>query len=205
MNQYLAETEFATKNLFALATEEEGRLEGLQERLRPIEAKLKIQQWDFQTSDLNDDFADAYVMAAFHRAAKTAQEAENMRQEVATLLASVVAHQHAVQAIAGAIFQIAKQGISMVFKIPKMAPPGRMIGSLAVRDIVWQTRNQSMHYEEGNPKPPVQKLFATLEQEHGVDFSLTAYPDTSRAKQVLDLLGWTSYHSYLDDMQVFLP
>lgn len=205
MNQYLAETEFATQNLFALATEEEARLEELQERLRPMEAKLKIQQWDFQTSDLNDDFSDVYAMAAFHRAAKTAQEAGIMREEVATLRARIEAHQHAVQAIAGAIFQIAKQGISMIFKEQQMAPSGRMLGSLAVRDIIWQARNQSMHFEEGKPRLQVKELFSILEREHGIDFSLTAHPKTNRAKQVLDLLSWKNYFSYLADMQLLLP
>lgn len=205
MHPYVQNTEFATKNLFALATEEERQLDELLDGLRHTEELLKIHQWDFQTSDLNDDFSDAYVMAAFHRAAKAGQETERLKGEVATLQASVGAHQYAVQAIAGAIFQIAKQGISLVYGKPSSAPAGRTLGSLAIRDIIWETRNQSMHYEEGGPRKGVKDLFATLEQEHGLQFSLSAHAGQSRAKQVLDLLSWTNYESYLRDMHVLLP
>lgn len=207
MHQYIQDTEFATKNLFSLATDEERQLKALLERLRETEHRLKVHQWDFETSDLNDDFSDAYVMAAFSRAAKAAHEVERLKGEVAILQASVGTHQQAVQTIAGAILQIAKQGISLVHGGLGAAPPGRTLGSLAVRDIIWQARNQSMHYEE--PQAKLKKalldLFATLEQEQGPQFSLGTYAGQNRAKQVLDILGWTSYEAYVQDMQVLLP
>jgi hypothetical protein len=205
MHQYLQDTEFAAKNLFALATEEQRQLDALSGQLRQTEERGKYHQWDFQTSDFNDDFSEAYVMAAFVRAAKAGEEVERLKTEVATLQASVGTRQHAVQAIAGAIFQIAKQGISLVYGGLGAAPTGRSLGSLSVRDIIWQSRNQSMHYEEGNPKKPVSDLFATLEREHGPHFSLVTHAGQNRAKQVLDVLAWTSYESYLQDMQTLLP
>jgi hypothetical protein len=204
MHQYLQETEFAAKNLFALATEEQRQLDALSQQLRQTEEQGKFHQWDFQTSDFNDDFSDAYVMGAFIRAAKAGQEVERLKTEVATLQASVGTRQHAVQAIAGAIFQLAKQGISLVYGELSAAPAGRILGSLCVRDIIWQARNQSMHYEEGNPKKAVSELFVTLEREHGRQFSLTTHAGQNRAKQVLDVLAWTSYESYLQDMQTLL-
>jgi hypothetical protein len=175
MHQYLQDTEFAAKNLFALATEEQRQLDALSEQLRKTEAQVKHHQWDFETSDFNDDFSEAYVMAAFIRASKAGQEVERLKVEVAGLQASVGTRQHAVQAISGAIFQIAKQGISLVHGGLGAAPDGRILGSLFVRDIIWQARNQSMHYEEGKPKKAVLDLFATLEQEHGPHFSLAAH------------------------------
>lgn len=205
MHQYLKDTEYAAQNLFRLATDEEHQLKTLAEDLGPKEKILKVHQWDFQTSDLNEDFSDAYVMAAFVRAAKAGQEVERLKGEVAALQASVGTHQHAVQAIAGAIFQIAKQGISFVYGPPNAAPTGRTLGSLAVRDIIWQARNQSMHYEEGKFTKPLLDLFLKLEQEQGPQFSLVAHANQNRAKQILDVLGWTGYHEYLQDMQVLLP
>jgi hypothetical protein len=189
MHQYLRDTEYAAQNLLRLATNEDQELRTLSEKLQPAEAQLRIRQWDFQSSDLNDDFSDAYVMAAFGRAAQAAQQAEQLRNEVATLQAKVGAHQQATQAIAGAVLQIAKQGVSLVHGGPAAAPTGRAIGSLCVRDIVWQARNQSMHFEEGNYKKAVTDLFATLEAEHGGRFCLAAHPQQNRAKQVIELLG----------------
>jgi hypothetical protein len=205
MHSYINDTEYAAQNLIRLATEEEARLKALTATLGQTEAKLKVHQWDFQSSDLNDDFSDAYVMAAFGRAAQAAQEAERLRVEVAKLQASVGARQQATQAIAGAVLQIAKQGISLVYGGPSAAPTGRTIGTLPVSDIIWQGRNQSMHYEEANFKKPLTDLFSTLEIEQGPQFSLTAHHKQNRAKQVFDLLGWSDYLTYIQDMRALLP
>lgn len=205
MHQYLRETEFAAQNLFRLATDEENQLHAVSEQLKSKERELKAHQRDFQTSDLNEDFSDAYVTAAFARAGRAAQEVERLRSDVATLQASVGARQHAVQALAGAILQIAKQGISLVHGGLSVAPPGRSIGSLAVRDVIWQGRNQSMHYEEGKYKPPLISLFSTLESEQGAQFALASFPKQCRAKQILDLLGWKNYEAYIQDMHSLLP
>lgn len=205
MHQYLQDTEYAAENLLSIAIAEEVQLKAVMEKLRQAEAQLKVDQWDFQTSDLHEDFSDAYVIAAFGRAAKAAQETDTIKIEVAQLQVSIGAHQQAIQALAGAILQIAKQGISVVHGGTATAPTGRPVGSLFVRDIIWQARNQSMHYEEGTIKKPVTDLFAKLEAEQGTQFSLSAHPKQNRAKQVLDLLGWSSYSAYLQDMQALLP
>ncbi len=207
MHQYLQVTTFATKNLFILATCEEHELNKLLDKLRQVEEQFRVHQWDFETSDLNDDFPDTYVMAAYARAARSREEAERLKPEVAVLQASVGAHQHAVQAIAGAILQIAKQGISFVHGRLGAAPAGRKLGSLDVRDVIWEARNQSMHYEEGFPpkRTRVRDVFATLEHEQGPQFSLPNHLRQSRAKQVLEVLGWNNYESYLRDMRVLLP
>jgi hypothetical protein len=62
-----------------------------------------------------------------------------------------------------------------------------------------------MHYEEGSFKKPLLDLFAKLESEQGPQFSLATHPKQNRAKQVLELLGWSSYSAYLADMQALLP
>jgi hypothetical protein len=205
MHKYLEDTAFAAQQLFRLATDEERQLKVLTGKLAPLEQQLRVHQWDFQTSDMNDDFSDAYVMAAFSRAAKTGQEVERLRGDVAELQASVGTHQHSVQAISGAILQVTKQGISLVHGGLSAAPTGRMLGSLAIRDIIWQARNQSMHYEEGTFKKALLDLFSTLEKEQGSQFSLTMHPKQNRAKQVFDAVGWTSYELYLQDMKALLP
>lgn len=205
MHQYLQDTEYVAKNLLRLANDEEQQLRALSPKLQQAEAELRVHQLDFQSSDLNEDFSDAYVMAAFGRAARAAQLAEQLRNQVAVLQATVGAHQQATQAISGAILQIAKQGIAFVYGGLGNAPSGRTIGSQCVRDIIWQARNQSMHYQEGNFNKAVNDLFAKLAAEQGARFNLAAHPEQNRAKQVLDLLGWSTYGAYLQDMQALLP
>lgn len=109
------------------------------------------------------------------------------------------------QAIAGAVLQIAKQGISLVHGGLAAAPQGRKIGSLYTKDIIWQGRNQAIHFEEGNFKKAITDLFTILETEQGARFSLAAHPQQNRAKQVVELLGWTQYASYVQDMQALIP
>ena len=204
MHQYLQDTEFAAQNLFRLATDEGRQLVSLEALLQNKENELTIHQWNFQTSDLNDDFSDAYVMAAFSRTANAHQDVLRLKGEIAALRASIGTHQHSVQAIAGAIFQIAKQGISFVHGERSTAPTGRTVGTLCLRDVIWQARNQSMHYEDRKHDKPLRALFSTLEKEQGPQFSFATYPRQNRANQILELLGWDEYESYLLDMQVLL-
>ena len=96
MHQYLQDTEFAAQNLFRFATGEDRELSSLADKLQSKERALKVHQWDFQTSDLNEDFSDAYVVDAFARSAKVAQEVKQLKSEFAVLQASVGTHQHSV-------------------------------------------------------------------------------------------------------------
>lgn len=67
MHKYIIDTDFAVTNLLQLVVAEEGQLAELVADLASVEAQLRVHQWDFESSDLNDDFSDAYVMAAFGR------------------------------------------------------------------------------------------------------------------------------------------
>jgi hypothetical protein len=205
MHQFIVNTEFAVKNLLQLATEEEKVLKELVSRLGSVEAQFRVHKWDFETSDLNDDFSDAYVMAAFGRMAKAQEEAEALRVEMAAIQVSIGTHQQATQAITASVLQIAKQGLSIVHGDLAAAPQGRSIGSLPIRDVIWQARNQALHFEEGSFSKPVTTLFSVLEAEQGPQFSLANHPKQCRAKQVLVLLGWDSYENYIADMVTLLP
>lgn len=205
MHPYIIETEYASRNLLSLALNEEEKLEDLKKSLATAEAKFKNNNWDFTSSDLNDDFSDAYVIDAFNRMAKAAIERDTLQQEISEIQAILGAKQSAIQAICSAVLQIAKQGISLVYGGLNGAPDGRNIGSLTLKDIIWQSRNQALHFEEGQYRKPVIEVFSILENEHGKQFSLTSYQCQSRAKQVVKLLGWQNYDAYLKDMKQLLP
>ena len=198
---YINDTEYAAKNLIELAMREERRIDEIRSSLEEAESKFKRCQWDFETSDLHEDFSDRYVMAAFHRMAQANQQADALRSEIDSLRASIGAKQQAVQSICGALLQIAKQGISLVHRSRSAAPAGRMIGSSAIRDVIWEARNQAIHYEEGGFNRPVIDLFTSLEQSFGPEFSLSAHQHMSRATQVVRLLEWSRYDQYKSDLQ----
>ncbi|MQX70034.1 hypothetical protein [Sinorhizobium meliloti] len=198
---YAEDTDYATRNLIHLISHEELELRRLIDALRTEEAKYKAYQWDFETSEFHEDFSDAYVQGAFIRMATAHRDAEKLRAQMSTLQASIGTRQAAIQAMCGALLQIAKQGISLVHGNLLAAPTGRLLSGIALKDIVWQARNQALHYEDGQFRQPVIDLFQRLEATFGQTFSLTAHPQQSRAKQIVVLLGWTTYDEFHSDLK----
>ncbi|MGN7292395.1 hypothetical protein [Rhizobium sp. SAFR-030] len=199
---YCDDTEYAARNLIELAMAEDNALTSLQPKLVSAEAKYKANHWDFSTSDLNDDFSDAHVMSAFRRMAEAHNEANSLRTEIASLQASIGARQVALQALCGALLQLAKQGISLVHGSLNACPNGRMLANTSLKEVVWQARNQAIHYEEGNFRQAVTTVFSDLEASFGQEFSLSQHVGQSRARQVTKLLGWTAYDNYSTDMKL---
>jgi len=110
MHQYIIDTEYAAKNLFELANEEQNKLQELTEHLRSVEARLRVHKWDFESSDLNDDFSDAYVMGAFGQMAEAAKLAQTLQAQLASLQASI-----------GRISKRFRQSAARFFRLPSKA------------------------------------------------------------------------------------
>lgn len=199
---YVENTEYAARNLIKLVSHEEIELAKLKQELTEEEAKFRVNRWDFETSDLNEDFSDAYVQAAFFRMAGAHQESERLKARAAELQASIGTHQLSVQAMSGALLQIAKQGISVVHQSLAQAPDGRHLSGIPLKQIIWQGRNQALHYEEGQFNPAVTQLFNNLEAAFGSAFSLTLHPNQSRATQVVRLLEWNTYENFSSDLRM---
>jgi len=199
---YVTDTEFACRNLVELALKEDAVFTEMKARLATESLKVKAFKWDFETSDLHEDFSEAYVMNAFLRMSEAGKEANELEAHVTTLEASIGAKQLAIQALCGALLQIVKQGISLVHGSSNAAPPGRLLYGIPLRDIVWEARNQAVHCEEPTFRPPVTALFHKLAQAFGQDFDLAKYASQSRAKQVLLLLCWNDYNNLKKDMQL---
>lgn len=211
MHQYIIETGSTVRSLLELVNHEDSLIKEYTAKLREAINEIKTHGWNFQTNDLNDDFSDTYVMAAFFRLANSTSGTDKLKSEITRFQALVGAHQLTTQSICGSILQIAKQGVSLVhgsFLVPDSyimgTPPGRMLTFLTLRDIIWQACNQTAHYKEGIYKQPVIDLFAELEKSHGPQFSLSQHPRQNRAKQIIQLLGWLDYRVYLTDMKSLL-
>lgn len=104
--------------------------------------------------------------------------------------------------IAGSVLQISKQGISSVYGSLMNCPSGRILGGETLKNIVWQGRNQAMHFEESNYNQKVIDCFANLKLDYGSRFSLG---NKNLAYEVVRLLGWTSYNNYENDMKLLFP
>lgn len=108
-------------------------------------------------------------------------------------------------ALGGALLQIAKRGLSLVHGEKKSdCPNGRLMGTQSLKEVIWEGRNQAVHYDSGNYKQPVIDCFATLASDFGPDFELAANGRRCLAKEVVSLMGWQNYVDYRCDMEGLL-
>ncbi len=72
--------------------------------------------------------------------------------------------------LAGMVLELGKRGITMVHGGRDQAPAAPMVGTVALRDLIWQGRSQAMHWEDGRLHPATQACFDALFAEHGRPF-----------------------------------
>ncbi len=108
-------------------------------------------------------------------------------------------HTFSVAALAGALLQFGKQGISMVHRGLEHCPAGRSVGSQALKTVIWQGRNQGLHWEAGHFKSHVGECFDLLASE--VDPRFGDYRQRNMAIDIVELLGWVTVDAFEDDLR----
>ncbi|MDB5308803.1 MAG: hypothetical protein JWO38_3005 [Gemmataceae bacterium] len=194
MNCFLEETKPAVTDLIALLGRERRRLE---DQLRGQKQMSDEAKRLFEFGKQDRFTAELWVdLDGFDTAAKRfGSEAEETRRLLDTLKATY-------EVIAGAILQIGKQGLSLAYGPLTNCPPGRAVGSQPLSTVIWQARNQAMHYDEPPYRNPVIACFGSLEADFGTQFRLGPY---SLAARVVGLLRWDEYATYEADMASLLP
>jgi hypothetical protein len=105
--------------------------------------------------------------------------------------------QFSIQATAGALLQFAKQSISLVYSKPENAQGGGKIGVLSRGEVIWQARNQALHWEDGKFSPRVVACFTELAK---IDPVFANYNKRSLAFEVVRLLGWKEKADFESDL-----
>jgi len=204
MRKYVADTEWATRHLIALVYDEKKRLSHYQSQLDQITKTKDFLYWDFSNSDLQEDFDDAHLQFKYGKLSEYVKNTQSLYEDAKKQVAETEEHianlDQSYRVICGAILQIAKQGISTVHGRLNNCPTGRLIGSTALSVVIWQARNQTMHYEMNKYDPPVRDCFEILEREFGQQFSLASHGGENLAHHVIELLGWTDYSAFETDM-----
>lgn len=119
-------------------------------------------------------------------------------KDLDALEARLASREFSFSSLAGTLLQYAKQGLSASFGKPVNWPSGRFVGSQDLKTIILESRNQSEHWEEGNPYPKVELCFNTLAAEKGPEFS--HYMTKNLAFEVVSMLGWCSYADFKNDL-----
>jgi hypothetical protein len=200
MNTYINNTSYSTSELIKLIFKEEKNLSQAIENRDYLIAKANFYHKEFTYKDLHEDFDEIHVMRDFNTMAQAKQSADKNQNDINILKMSIEAKEFSLRALSGALLQIAKQGISVTHSNLDNCPSGRAIGTECLKNIIWQARNQSMHFEEGNPRPPVKLCFKNLEHDFGSMFSLNNGSPENLARHVVNLLGWRDYSTYKQDM-----
>jgi hypothetical protein len=174
MHWYLESTADAVKGLLQIAVLERQKLDALETEFGKLSKKHEFLYKDFRTADLQEDFDELQVQGKFDRAAGAGVEADAARLKTEEFKRNMEARASSHSAVCGAILQIAKQSLSAHFgRSRNNSPPGRTIGSESIRNVIWEGRNQSMHFEVPEQVGPViRATFNKLESTFGARFHL---------------------------------
>ncbi|MGC4086645.1 MAG: hypothetical protein QM756_01875 [Polyangiaceae bacterium] len=205
MHPYISDTELAARGLFELIGQDDLILERKGSELRAAVGERQRAQAILHAGAPPSAFGED-TTAYFEKKIRDARElSARVESEIADLEPLIAAKEASIQALAGAVLQIAKQGIAIAYRSLASCPPGRSIGRETVSNTIWQARNQSMHWEESTFKPQVLACFNRLALDFGPEFQLPPATPRSLARQVVRLLGWSTYGAYEQDMVSLLP
>ena len=97
------------------------------------------------------------------------------------------------------MLQYAKQGIALRFGRERTGiADGRLVGGVAIHEIIWQGRNQALHWEDGTFSRAVENCFQQLAAN--VDATFHDYPRRNMAFDILQVLGWREFSDFERDM-----
>jgi hypothetical protein len=163
MESWLAETAHATASLIPLIWAEHDAAEVAAAKLKALEEETD--QGYRQSAAFMDEFDDEGLATAIHWDTYFGPDKERHHAAIALAdtQATLDARTFSRNSIASALLQIAKQGLSTVHGGLTSVPNGRDINGVDLKDVVWQGRNQAMHWEEGKPHPAVVTCFGSAE------------------------------------------
>ncbi len=198
---YLAEIEHAAREVITLVWAEHRQVEDLSIVVGRLTREMEYGYRRAAAWSDSEDPDDVMLGVGIHwgtyfGADKQRHGAQGELDVAADRLA---AREFSRSSLAGTLLQYAKQGISIAHRELAACPEGRLVGRQPLKQVIWQGRNQALHWEDGNPHPPVRRCFDTLAADG--DLVFTGYTARNLAFEVIRLLGWESYEAFARDLQ----
>jgi hypothetical protein len=201
MSDYLAEIGFAANSLLAIIWAEDKRLQELEHELALLKTRVEANYGRAEFVARNSEDADDVAMAAgMHWENYFGDDKQYYQKNMdrKNLSEQIEAHEFSIGSLAGSLLQYAKQGISIGHGGLATCTNGRLIGSQFLKDVIWQGRNQAIHWEDGNPRPGVQQCFDLLTSEISQVFA--EYRTRNMAFDVVRQLEWTELARFNADL-----
>ena len=145
----------------------------------------------------------------YHRQFVERMKALDEKKEVAALphderidhfLSEIGSTSESLSCLAGTVLQLAKQTLTLAYQTKANIPTAICVGTQSLSEIIWEGRNHSMHWEEGNPRPPMIQMFTNLSN----DFGITLNQGENNSLSILGAIDWTSPERVIDDLNTLL-
>jgi hypothetical protein len=200
MNQYLQDIEYAASSVIDAIWREQAEIEHMDNKLvgliRQAEDNYRRAENLQMEEDMDDYMGGVGLMWATYFGEE--KEAYHLDKDLDAKRQTFLNHEFAIGSMSGALLQMAKQGISITHGGLTACPDGRLIGTVPLKQVVWQGRNQAIHFEEGKPNPAVVACFNTLEQE--IDPKFKRFRIANLAFDIVTLLNWKTFNDFKLDM-----
>ena len=201
LTEYLNEMEYAVTRVIESLWHERDEAAGLRkeiDELRKVAADNYARAQFIQQNA--EDTDDLMIGVGIHWDTYFGEDKEQYykSKDLGVLEERLAAREFSYSSLAGTLLQYAKQGLSASFGKPANWPNGRLVSSQDLKTIILESRNQSEHWEEGNPFPKVEQCFNTLAAEKGPEFA--QYKTKNLAFEIVSMLGWRSYADFKNDL-----
>lgn len=200
MSDYLREIKYAVEHIVPTLWHEKSELSDLEEQAKAAAARATAEYHRANSIMLNAEDPEDFMMGVGQHWDSywgPDKDAYYLSQDADQLRARITTRAFSTSALAGALLQYGKQGMSAAYGAASNWPEGRRIGDLAVSGIIRHGRNQAMHWEEGNPNQGVVECFEKLAE---LDPVFGKYRERSLAMEVVELLGWKEFADFERDL-----
>ncbi len=201
LTDYLTEIEYAATQVIESLWHEHKEAEVLRKEIealrKAVEENYARAHWIQQNAE---DADDVMLGVGIHWDTYFGEDKDQYykSKDLKDLEDRLVTREFSFASLAGTLLQFAKQGLSAVYGSPSNWPAGKAIGSQPLKVVILEARNQSEHWEEGNPRPRVEGCFQALEAEKGNVFG--QYKIKNLAFEVVSMLGWNTFADFKNDM-----
>jgi len=201
LTDYLTEIEYAATQVIASLWHERHEADVLRDQ---IEALRNVAEENYSRAEFIQQYAedadDMMLGVGIYWETYFGEDKDQhyKSEDLKALENRLATREFSFASLAGTLLQFAKQGLSAIYGSPTNWPPGKAIGSQPLKTVILQARNQSEHWEEGDPRPPIETCFQLLETEKGAEFG--QYKTKNLAFEVVSLLGWQTFEEFKNDM-----
>ena len=203
ISNYLIEIRHAVETVIGEIHREHKILETLQADLVPLTAATEDGYRRVEFLAMNPELDDDGLGTAIHWDTYFGPDKERYYKaaEVDDATQKLDAHMFSIAALAGSLLQFAKQGIALRYGIErKECPIGRIIAEMPLHEVIWQGRNQAIHWEEGGFRKSVERCFQQLTESASPMFG--EYLIRNMAYEVVSILGWSTFDAFATDMML---